>query len=341
MYEQLDIFSAIKQPYKTTKPIRLIELFAGVGSQAMAMKRLGANFEHYRVVEYEKYAIKSYNAIHGTDFEPMDITKIIGSDLGISDTDKYCYIMTYSFPCQDLSVAGKQKGMTKGSGTRSGLLWEVERLLNEVENLPQVLLMENVPQVHGKKNMEDFQRWIDFLESKGYSNYWQDLNAKNYGVAQNRNRCFMVSILGDYIFKFPEPIELKKVMKDYLEDEVDEKTKNYFGNKYLKTGTLNKAFEMSMAKLDGEISLCLTARSYASANTQYVTRKDGTRTIVSGKEVFRLMDFSDEDFEKAADVNSNTQLYKQAGNSIVVNVLVAILGQLLPGKENVYKELSE
>ena len=83
--------------------------------------------------------------------------------------------------------------------------------------------MENVPQVHGKKNMQDFQRWIDFLESKGYSNYWQDLNAKNYGVAQNRNRCFMVSILGDYSFKFPEPIELKKVMKDYLEDEVDEK----------------------------------------------------------------------------------------------------------------------
>ena len=341
MYEQLDIFSSIKQPYKITKPIRLIELFAGVGSQAMALKRLGANFEHYRVVEFEKYAIKSYNAIHGTDFEPMDITKIIGSDLGITDTDKYCYIMTYSFPCQDLSVAGKQKGMTKGSGTRSGLLWEVERLLNEVENLPQVLLMENVPQVHGKKNMEDFQRWIDFLESKGYSNYWQDLNAKNYGVAQNRNRCFMVSILGDYSFKFPEPIELKKVMKDYLEDEVDEKTKNYFGNKYLKTGTLNKAFEMSMAKLDGEISLCLTARSYASANTQYVTRENGTRTIVSGKEVFRLMDFSDEDFEKAAEVNSNTQLYKQAGNSIVVNVLVAILGQLLPGKENVYKELSE
>ena len=223
MYEQLDIFSAIKQPYKITKPIRLIELFAGVGSQAMALKRLGANFEHYRVVEFEKYAIKSYNAIHGTDFEPMDITKIIGSDLGISDTDKYCYIMTYSFPCQDLSVAGKQKGMTKGSGTRSGLLWEVERLLNEVENLPQVLLMENVPQVHGKKNMEDFQRWIDFLESKGYSNYWQDLNAKNYGVAQNRNRCFMVSILGSYRYEFPKPIELTKRMKDYLEDEVDEK----------------------------------------------------------------------------------------------------------------------
>ena len=220
---QLSIFDLTMEEFKITKPIRLIELFAGVGSQAMALRELGADFEHYRVVEFDKYAIASYNAIHGTDFPTMDITQISGSDLGIVDTDKYCYIMTYSFPCQDLSVAGKQKGMTKGSGTRSGLLWEVERLLNEVENLPKVLLMENVPQVHGKKNMEDFQRWIEFLESKGYSNYWQDLNAKNYGVAQNRNRCFMVSILGNYRYEFPKPIELTKRMKDYLEDEVDEK----------------------------------------------------------------------------------------------------------------------
>ena len=223
MYEQLDIFSIMKKPYKINKKIRLIELFAGVGSQAMALKRLGANFEHYKVVEFDKYAIKSYNAIHGTDFEPTDITQISGSDLEIVDTETFTYLLTYSFPCQDLSVAGKQKGMVKGSGTRSGLLWEVERLLNEVENLPQVLLMENVPQVHGKKNMDDFQKWIAFLEGKGYSNYWKDINAKNYGVAQNRNRCFMVSILGDYNFTFPEPIELQKVMKDYLEDEVDEK----------------------------------------------------------------------------------------------------------------------
>lgn len=113
--------------------------------------------------------------------------------------------------------------MSKGSHTRSGLLWEVERILNEVENLPQVLLMENVPQVHSKKNMPDFQKWIDFLKSKGYSNFWQDLNAKDYGVAQNRNRCFMVSLLGDWNYKFPQPIPLEKTMKDYLEDEVDEK----------------------------------------------------------------------------------------------------------------------
>lgn len=218
---QISLFEKAK--YKIKKPIRLIELFAGIGSQAMALRDIGAEFEHYRVVEWDKYAIKSYNAIHGTDFQTTDITQIQGEDLGIENTDEYCYIMTYSFPCTDLSVAGKMQGMAEGSGTRSSLLWEVRRLLDEVENLPQVLLMENVPQVHSKSNMPHFQKWLDYLESKGYSTYWQDMNAKNYGVAQSRNRTIAVSILGDWDFKFPRPYPLNKVMKDYLEDEVDEK----------------------------------------------------------------------------------------------------------------------
>ena len=213
----------IRQPFKIDKPIRLIELFAGVGSQAMALRDLGASFEHHRVVEFDKFAVASYNAIHDTNFSTLDIRQVKGSDLGIIETEKYCYILTYSFPCQDLSVAGKQRGMTKGSGTRSGLLWEVERLLKETEYLPQVLLMENVPQVISDANIKDFQLWQDFLASKGYSNYVEILNAKDYGVAQNRERCFMVSILGDYNYKFPKPIQLTKTMKDYLEDDVDEK----------------------------------------------------------------------------------------------------------------------
>lgn len=276
--EQINIFDCLYPTFKIDKPIRLIELFAGIGSQAMALRDLGADFEHYRVSEWEVNANRSYKAIHNSNdnadyskkFEKFkwlakalygygisvdgktqltlkeirnrgenwcrqtynefvanhnfgSITNAHGLDLRIVDTDKYNYIMTYSFPCQDLSVAGKQKGMTKGSGTRSGLLWEVERLLNEVENLPQVLIMENVPQVHSEVNMPDFQKWIDFLTSKGYSNYWQDLNAKDYGVAQNRKRCFMVSILGEYNYKFPQPIQLTKTMKDYLEDDVEEK----------------------------------------------------------------------------------------------------------------------
>lgn len=222
-FEQLNIFDMTLPKFRIDKPIRLIELFAGIGSQAMALRDLGVKFEHHSVVEFDKFAIASYNAIHGTNFPTMDITQISGADLDITDTDKYCYIMTYSFPCQDLSVAGKQKGMVKGSGTRSGLLWEVERILNEVENLPQILLMENVPQVHSQANMPDFQKWIEFLEGKGYSNYWQDLNAKDYGVAQNRERCIMVSLYGKWNFKFPQQIPLEKTMKDYLEDIVDEK----------------------------------------------------------------------------------------------------------------------
>lgn len=130
--------------------------------------------------------------------------------------------MTYSFPCQDLSLAGKQRGMARGDNTRSSLLWEVERLLNECAELPQVLLMENVTQVHGKKNKEHFYEWISFLKSKGYSNYWKDLNAKNFGIPQNRDRCFMVSLLGDYRYEFPREIPLQLRLKDMLEDSVDE-----------------------------------------------------------------------------------------------------------------------
>lgn len=224
---QMSIFDFTREPISITKPIRLIELFAGYGSQAMALKRIGAKFEHYRVVEFDKYAIASYNAVHGTDFPTMDITKVHAEDLNICDTNAFTYLLTYSFPCTDLSVAGKQAGMSKGSGTRSGLLWEVERILTEIRDsggeLPQILFMENVPQVHSQDNMPDFRKWLDFLESLGYTNYYQDLNAKNYGVAQNRERCFMFSFLGEYNYHFPQPIALKKKLKDYLEDNVDEK----------------------------------------------------------------------------------------------------------------------
>lgn len=149
---QIGMFDGAKK-FKIDKPIRLIELFAGIGAQAKALERLGVPFEHYRVCEFDKYAIKSYNAIHGTNFETSDVTQITADDLGIIDTNKYCYILTYSFPCTDLSIAGRQQGMSKNSGTRSGLLWEVERLLDECNELPQVLLMENVPQVHAEKNI--------------------------------------------------------------------------------------------------------------------------------------------------------------------------------------------
>lgn len=217
----MNLFDWDKPILKISKPVRLIELFAGVGSQAMAMKRLGVPFEHYRICEFDRFAVASYNAIHSTAFVPTDIRSLTAEDLGIEETDKYTYILCYSFPCQDLSVAGRGKGMKRG--TRSGLLWEVERLLRECNELPQVLLMENVPMVVADKHIDDFAEWCTFLESLGYTNNWKVLNAKDYGVPQNRERCFMVSFLGDYSYEFPDPVKLSKKMEDLLEDDVDSK----------------------------------------------------------------------------------------------------------------------
>ena len=232
---QMDIFAELYPKFTITKPIRLIELFAGIGSQAKALKNLGVEFEHYKVVEFDKYAIASYNAVHGTNFEVSDIRNVHAEDLEMRERERFCYIMTYSFPCQDLSVAGLQKGMKKGSGTRSGLLWEVERILDECgSELPHVLLMENVPMVIAEKNIEDFYSWRNKLETLGYSSYAQILNAKDYGIPQNRARCFMVSVLGDYSYQFPIPKESDCRLIDYLEpvEEIDEKY--YLSEKMIK-----------------------------------------------------------------------------------------------------------
>ena len=169
----------------------------------------------------EKQVRTIYNNIKSTH-NLVNIQQVKGEDLEISDVDKYTYIMTYSFPCQDLSLAGKGKGMSDTT-TRSGMLWEVERILTELKEKPQVLLMENVPQVHGADNVKDFNKWQLRLEELGYKNYWQDLIATDYGIPQTRNRTFMVSILGDYNYTFPKPIPLKLKLKDLLEDNVDEK----------------------------------------------------------------------------------------------------------------------
>jgi len=219
---QQTIFSILKEDYKIKKPIRLIEMFGGIGSQSAALRNLSKDFVNYKLIEIDNYCILSYNAIHGTNFQPQDITKIKGEDLEIVEKDKYEYVLTYSFPCTDVSLAGKRLGMAKDSGTRSALLWEVERImkeLKELNQLPQILLMENVPQVINN----DFNKWQSFLESIGYSNYTEILNAKDYGIPQNRNRCFMVSILGDYNYLFPPKQKLELRLKDLLEDEVDEK----------------------------------------------------------------------------------------------------------------------
>ena len=272
---QASIFDG-QERFRIDKPIRLIELFAGYGSQALALKYLGVKFEHYKICEWAIKSIQAYKDMQfgsdntdysaeftkeeifdklckygiSADFEkPMSISQIKrlgenkarqiynniiathnlvsvcnvkGKDFEITDTDKYCYIMTWSFPCQDLSNAGQRKGMAEGSGTRSGLGWEVIRILKECKERPQVLLMENVPQVIGKDNIKEFSKMIAELETLGYTSKWEILNATDFNVPQNRERCFMVSILGNDYYDFPKPIGCKRKLKDMLESNVSE-----------------------------------------------------------------------------------------------------------------------
>ncbi len=353
---QISMFEG-KNPFKITKPLRLIELFAGIGAQAKALENLGIEFEHYRICEFDKYAVASYNAVHGTNFATSDITKIHAADLGIVETDKYEYIMTYSFPCTDLSTAGKQAGMEKGRGTRSGLLWEVERLLTETEEPPQVLVMENVPQVIGSKNIKYFAEWVSFLDTLGYRSKWEILNAKDFGIPQNRSRCFMVSVLGNYFYNFPNNIMSKRELKDFVEfkeewiispDKLTQTQKNCIAHisnemfsETIRSGGLKSRDRHEWAVYSVELR-----QSEKFIKNKSLWIKNLSKTICvchlnsytidskiyfdySPKECWRLMGFDDESFFRAEEKVSASQLYKQAGNSIVVTVLMAIFGQML------------
>ena len=199
--------------------LKVFEAFSGYGSQSIALRNIGVPYEVVAISEIDKYAIKAYNAIHGSTLNLGDISKIKVEDIPKHD------LFTYSFPCQDLSVAGKQAGLEKG--TRSGLLYECKKIIEYCK--PKYLLLENVKNLVGKKFKPQFDEWLAYLETLGYTNYWQVLNAKNYGVPQNRERVFVVSILGEHEpYKFPKPIPLDKCIADILEDEVDEK---YYINK--------------------------------------------------------------------------------------------------------------
>lgn len=211
--------------YTTENPLRLIELFAGIGSQTQALTNIGIAHKVVAISEIDKYAIQSYEAMHGKANNLGDIRKIEE----LPDAD----LWTYSFPCQDISVAGKGAGIKEG--TRSGLLFEVERLLrvaSEKGTLPKYLLLENVKNLVSKKFKADFDKWLDFLAELGYTNYWKVLNAKDYGIPQNRERVFCVSIRGEHKpFVFPKPKELTIRLRDMIDETVDERF-------YLKESTI-------------------------------------------------------------------------------------------------------
>lgn len=473
--EQQTIFDMLYPKFKIDKPIRLIELFAGYGSQALALKYLGVNFEHWKICEWAVKSIQAYKDLHFNDDnielnpnrtkddminflyqkgisadynKPMtkdqikrlseeqlktiikniaithnlvNIQQVKGRDLEIKDTNKFTYLLTYSFPCQDLSLAGTRKLMSDTS-TRSGLLWEVERILTELDEKPQILLMENVPQVHGEGAIEDFNKWQIRLEKLGYKNYWQDLIATDYGIPQTRNRTFMVSILGDYSYTFPQPIPLKLKLKDMLEDKVDEKyyisddlmnhilktkeeheeytqydrynghyeqlcrvwkdksptlhtksqdiqiyVKNATAKGYLEAtdgdgvdissrmehhrGTVQKGKAQTLTTMGGENNGVVVLGNYSPSNHEASrivdsnysapTIKENHGTInatqtndlrirkLTPRECFRLMGVKDEDIDNVLKKQSDSSAYHLAGDSIVVNVLMAIFKEMM------------
>lgn len=399
--------------------MKVLELFGGIGACSKALERLCIDYEIADYVEIDKYAVKSFNAMHGTNFEPQDIctwNKDVDVDL-----------IMHGSPCQDFSVAGKNAGGDEGSGTRSSLMYETIRIVNKLK--PKYVIWENVKNVISKKHKHNFDNYLNKMEELGYTSYWQVLNAKEYGIPQNRERVFTISIRNDINkdFTFPPKQELKLKLRDMLEDNVDEKY--YLSDKLIRcfmsngTGTYprrerflqninrkNQDIANSIITTEGNKPTCnflkiknATKKGYTEAhvgdsiNLSYpnsktrrgrvgkqisqtlqcnngvgvvvkninknakhqqdlVQHEDGIcRTIPAGthgstphllktivnekdekikirkltpKECWRLMGFDDEDFEKAEKVNSNTQLYKQAGNSIVVNVLEAIFKNL-------------
>lgn len=340
--------------------MRIIELFAGIGACSKALKNIGINVDIVDAVEIDKYAIKSFNAIHGTNFDVQDIMKW---DKYYEDID----MITHGSPCQDFSVAGKQAGGDIGSGTRSSLMYETIRIVGKIR--PKYVLWENVKNLLSKKHKHNFDTYIETMNTLGYNSYYKVLNAKDYSIPQNRERVYTISIRKDIDkgnFKFPEKEELKLRLKDILENEVDEKyylkessIKNLqrsFGSKAkeVKQDGICNNLQAAMGTGGGNVPViktdpkCIriggifdTEKSKHQAGSIY--DKEGlspTLNVMQGgwrqpsilensnkieipqnlrirkltpKECWRLMGFSDEDFEKAQSVpTSNTQLYKQA-----------------------------
>src|SRR5699024_10025955 len=423
--------------------LRVFEAFAGVGTQRMALERLGIKHEIVGIAEVDEFAINSYAAIHEEGEEVVDVSEdemrdylrklnIPLNDQGklknprgkklknvytsskkvrnLGDISKINVenvpdhdLFTYSFPCQDISLAGELGGLKKGSGTRSSLLWECKRVIDTKR--PKYLLMENVKNLVSKKFKPHFEDWLKYLETLGYTTYWEVLNAKDYGVPQNRERVFAVSVLGEHEpYVFPKPIKLEKRLKDVLEDEVAERyyLDNERAQQLIATITDVKDIEpeikqvlqynsenrentqrfrtydpsgiaptlntMQGGGLEPHIPVegipiknnteqgYLIARegdgvdlAYPTSNTrrgrvqenisQTLTTDDSKGVIENYRirkltplECWRLMGISDEDFYKAQAVNSNAQLYKQAGNAIVVDVLVAIFRELFSNR---------
>lgn len=287
-----------------SKPIRLLSLFSGIGAFEKALDRENIPYELANFCEIDKFAVKSYCAVHGVseDKNLGDISKIDTAD--IPD----CDLVTYGFCCQDISVAGKQAGIIAGV-TRSGLLYEALRIIEAKK--PSYAICENVKNLVGKKFKPDFDKLLFMLDELGYNSYWQVLNAKDYGIPQNRERVFVVSVrkdIDDGTFKFPEKFPLELRLKDMLEGDVDDKF--YLTPKQIKCLNVNEPkgtdiIHVGNTKSGGQksdiiladgISSCLSATDYkqpkqiVSPAYESVTPINENYAVMNGGKIGKMTD---------------------------------------------------
>ena len=322
--------------------LRVLSLFSGIGAFEMALRNIEIDYELVNFCENDKYAIKAYCAIHDVDenLNLGDITKV-----NIKTLPKDIDLITHGSPCQDFSVAGLQRGGDEGSKTRSSLMWNTVEIIKHCK--PKYVIWENVKGVLSKKHKHNFDKYLKTLELLGYTNYWKVLNAKDYGVPQNRERVFVISILGEHKpYEFPKPIKLEKRLKDILEIEINDK--------YYLSEKVQKRFKQTKSD-NGENSIIgTTAPEFRTIGqrdlvyskegimgtlvaTDYKQPKQILETIqgdtsirkLTPRECFRLMGLNDKDIDKIQMTKiSDTQQYKLAGNSIVVPVLEEIFKNL-------------
>lgn len=308
--------------------LRVIELFAGIGSQHQALKNIGIEHNVVAIAEIDKYALLAYKELHGEVLNLGDITKVEESN--IPD----CDLITYSFPCQDISIAGLQAGVAENAITRSSLLWQVRKFI--LAKRPKYLLLENVKNLIGKTHKANFDKWLEFLEKQGYRSYWKVLNTKDYGLPQNRERVFVVSILGDDAFTFPEPQPLTKSLASVLDREVADNA--WLDIKYKLRTPKSKTGILHIADLDirGNDSIrrvydirgiSPTLTTMKGGNRQPKIMIDSRVRKLTPRECWNLQGFAGQ-FDLVKGKLSNTQLYAQAGNTISVPVLEAIFKQL-------------
>lgn len=301
--------------------LKILELFGGIGACSKALERLGIDYEIADYVEIDKYAVKSFNAIHNTDFEPQDITtwdKNIEVDL-----------IMHGSPCQDFSLAGKQAGGDKDSGTRSSLMYETIRIVEKLK--PKYVIWENVKNLLSKKHRHNFDAYLETMENLGYTNYYQVLNAKDYGIPQNRERVFTISIRKEInnTFNFPIKQPLKITWLDFVGDCSIEYVK------VNKTPSRDKMKEKCTNITHEKCCKTITLKQDRWPNAGIIDYEDYYR-FLTPMEQWLLMGFDKNDYQKCKQINKGIlQLQKQAGNSICVPVLEAILRNLLIGDENI------